>query len=275
MVRKILERCRVSLLSIDPWILAFLILLSIYILPIWVFKYFPSQDGPCHIYNSFILRHYNDPDYVFNEFYEIRRSPIPNWTSHASMMLLMYLVPPQMAEKILLTAYIVLMALSMLYLVNAVEAGRTRLAFIGFPFTYNYLLLMGFYNFSLSVALFMLSLGYWWKHFEAFSVRNMILLGSIFVLLYFCHPVSLVLALLSIAVMAVLSLAPRFARWRQILMSLLCMLPSVGLMLYYTTTRGTARGGEWELSRLWQYFIRNESLAYHSENQIGRTGALA
>ena len=93
------------------------------------------------------------------------------------MMLLMYLVPPLIAEKVLLTGYIVLMAASMLYLLNAVEDGRTPLVFIGFPFIYNYLLLMGFYNFSLSVALLMLVMGYWWKHFDTFGKKNMIVLG--------------------------------------------------------------------------------------------------
>jgi hypothetical protein len=126
------------------WSLAFLFLILVYVLPIWVFRYFPSQDGPCHIYNSFILRHYNDPEYVFNDFYDVRKAPIPNWASHASMMLLMYLVPPLIAEKLLLTGYIVLMAVAMLYLVNAVEGDRMPLVFPGFPFIYNYLFLMGF-----------------------------------------------------------------------------------------------------------------------------------
>jgi hypothetical protein len=199
---------------------------------------------------------------------------------------------------------------------NAVEVGRTPLVFIGFPFIYNYLLLMGFYNYSLSVALLMLVMGYWWKHSATFGVRDMAILGLLLVLLYFCHLVSLVLALFSIAAVAILSLAPKLIRWkraplsllcilllvefysvslivallilvigyrwkyfgafdrpkligwRQTSLSLLCMLPAIGLTLYYTETRGTAQSGSWELARLWQYFIRNESLAYYSKSQI-------
>jgi hypothetical protein len=249
--------------------LAFLFLTLVYVLPIWVFRYFPSQDGPCHIYNSFILRHYNDPEYVFNQFYDVRKAPIPNWASHASMTLLMYLVPPLIAEKLLLTGYIVLMAVSMRYLVNAVEGDRTPLVFLGLPFIYNYLFLMGFYNFSLGVALFMLSMGYWWKRFSAFNVKHAVVLGSLLVVAYFCHPVPLVLAVLSIVLVAALSLPHRFSRWKQALMSLLCTLPSLGLLFYYIQTRGTEQSpGSWTLARLWEYFIRNESLAYHSESQI-------
>jgi len=267
-MKKLLNNFRSYFASMDLWTLAFLALVIIYILPIWVFKYFPSQDGPCHIYNSFILKHYNDPDYVFNHFYEIRKSPVPNWASHFSMMLFMYLVPPLIAEKLLLTGYIVLMACSILYLLNAVEAGRTPLAFIGLPFIYNYLFLMGFYNYSLSVALLLLSVGYWWKHYDTFGMKNMLILGLILVALYFCHLVALALAMLSIMTIAILRLPPRFTRWKQALFSLLCMLPAGGLTYFYTRTRGTARSGVWAWEQLWRYFIQNESLAYYSQKQI-------
>ncbi|MFC1717147.1 hypothetical protein ACFL6S_26025 [Candidatus Poribacteria bacterium] len=252
----------------DLWTLAFILLTLIYILPIWILKYFPSQDGPSHIYNCFILKHYSDPDYVFNQFYEIRKSPIPNWTCHAFITFFMYLVPPLIAEKLLLTGYIVLMAVGMLYLLNAVEDRRKPLVLIGFPFIYNYILLMGFYNFSLGIGMLMLVIGYWWKHSDTFGVRNAIVLGLLLVALYFCHLVPLALAIFSIAVITLVCLPFRFARWKQTLFTFLCMLPAAGLTIYYTSTRGTERSGVWELSRLWQYFIRNESLAYHSESQI-------
>jgi len=257
-----------------------LFMVLLYILPIWVFKYFPSQDGPCHIYNSFIMRHYNDPDYVFNQFYEVRKSPIPNWASHFTMMLLMYIVPPPTAERLLLTGYIILMAASILYLLNASGKGRTPLAFIGLPFIYNYLFLMGFYNFCLSVALLIFSVGYWWKHFYSFSLKNAAILSLLLVLLYFCHLVPLVLALFSIAVISVLSLPSRFRVWKQFILSLLCMLPSIGLSIFYLKTRGMAQNAAaWTLKQHWLYFVRNESLAYYSQSQIllGKivTGAFA
>ena len=255
--------------SLNVWTLVFASVLLIYILPIWVFKYFPSQDGPCHIYNSFILKHYNDPHYEFSKYYNITKAPIPNWASHISMMLMMYLVPPLIAEKLLLTGYVLLMALSMLYLVNSEGKGRTPLVFIGFPLIYNYLFLMGFYNFSLSVALFILVMGYWWKHFRDLSLKKAGILAFLLVLVYFCHLVSLVLAIFSIGMISAFSLLPRFRRWREVLLTLASMLPSVILALYYVSTRGMAESaGTWTLQRLWQYLIRNESLAYYSPSQI-------
>ena len=267
-MRKMLEYCRSRLPSANLWTLALLVMLLLHILPIWVFKYFPSQDGPSHVYNSFILRHYSDPEYRFNEFYDVKISPIPNWMSHASMMLLMYVVPPLIAEKMLLTGYVILMALGMLYLLNAVEKGRTPLVFIGFPFIYNFSLLVGFYNSSLSMAMLMPVIGYWWKHFKTFGVRNMIILALLLVVMYFCHLVFLVAALFSIATIAILSLVPKFTRWKQTSLSLLSTLPAIGLIFYYIRMAGATLGDTGEASRLWKYFIRNESLAYYHQSQI-------
>jgi hypothetical protein len=181
----------------------------------------------------------------------------------------MYLFPPLITEKILLTGYILLMAFSILYLLNAVEDDRTYLTFIAFPFIYNYLFLMGFYNFSLGVAIFMLALGYWWRNFDSFSMKNAVILGILLIALYFCHPLPLSLAMFCIAAIGLLSLSTKFTRWKRFMLSLISMIPAGGLILYYVLTRGTDKTpGTWTLDRMWEYFIRNESVAYHSESQL-------
>ena len=253
----------------DRWILAFILLVILYLLPIWIFEYFPTQDGPSHIYNSFILKHYNDPNYVFNEYYDIRKEPVPNWASHIVMTLLMYIVPPLIAEKIFLTGYVIVTAVSMLYFVNVIGNKRTPLSFIGFPFIYNYLFLMGFYNFSLGLAIFMIAIGYWWKYFDSFGIKNTIILSLLLVSLYFCHPLPLILAFFSIGIMSIIIFLSKFSRWKQILLVFISTLPSLCLTLYYIATKGTDQSlGGWTIDRLWQYFIQNESIAYHSEKQL-------
>jgi hypothetical protein len=39
---------------------------ALYLAPMWLFKYFPSQDGPSHLDNAFMLAHYHDPQNVFS-----------------------------------------------------------------------------------------------------------------------------------------------------------------------------------------------------------------
>ena len=140
------------------------VLIVIYLLPIWLFPYFPTQDGVSHVYNSQILTEYSNPEYEFRDYYEINWYPFPNWLSHFSLAMLMFVFPPLIAEKIFLSLYVILFPLAIYYFLNAVQRGRYALVILSFTFIYNYLFLMGFYNFAVSVPLFLLALGYWWKH---------------------------------------------------------------------------------------------------------------
>ena len=153
------------------WLLIGVLIIA-YLLPIWSFPYFPTQDGVSHVYNSHILTEYNDPEYQFRDYYEINWYPFPNWLSHASLVVLMFLFPPLIAEKIFLSLYVILFPLAIYYFLNAVERDRHALVILSFTFIYNYLLLMGFYNFAVSVPLFFLALGYWWKHKDEMNVKR-------------------------------------------------------------------------------------------------------
>jgi len=253
----------------DSFLWIFLVLVVLYILPVWIFDYFPTQDGPSHIYNSFILKHYNDPDYIFNQYYDLQIKPFPNWTSHVILTMLMFCVTPLIAEKILLTTYIMLMSFSMLYMVHSVDSKGRILAFLGFPFIYNYIFLMGFYNFSIGLAIFILILGYCWVHITSFNAVNMVILSLLLLILYFCHPVPLVLALLSIATIGLVNLLMGASTLKNVLMCFICTLPSTGLILYFVQTSGTGWNTKtYSLSYLWHYFFWNESLAYHSPSQL-------
>jgi hypothetical protein len=73
-------------------------LLVAHLLPLWVFKYFPSQDGASHIYNAYLLKEYNNPAmYKVRECFELNLTLFPNWFSHALMAGLMFLVSPLVA----------------------------------------------------------------------------------------------------------------------------------------------------------------------------------
>lgn len=59
-----------------------------------------------------------------------------------------------------------LMATALLYLTTAVQKDTKPLAFLGFPFIYNGLFVMGFYNYALSIGLMLISIGYWWRNVQ-------------------------------------------------------------------------------------------------------------
>ena len=188
------------------------VLIVVYLLPIWVFTYFPTQDGVSHVYNSQILTEYNNPDYQFRDYYEINWYPFPNWLSHFSLAVLMLVFPALIAEKIFLSLYVILFPLAIYYFLNAVQRGRHALVILSFTFVYNYLFLMGFYNFAVSVPLFFLALGYWWKHKDEMNRNRIILLNLLIVITYFAHLISYAFILFSIALLALLHFRRDFKR---------------------------------------------------------------
>ena len=49
-----------------------IVMLVLHLLPVWGFKYFPTQDGASHIYNSYVVKEYHN-----HENYRLPRSLRP------------------------------------------------------------------------------------------------------------------------------------------------------------------------------------------------------
>ena len=184
--------------SIRRWLsdtdnIVLVILVAVLLIPIWWFQYFPSQDGPDYLQNANIIRSYNDPDFqIVREYYVINKSLTPNWAVHLILAGLMSLVAPLIAEKILLTGYVILLPLSARYALVAIEPRSRFLAVLALPFIYNAPFHSGFYSFSYSLALFFVVVGYWLKHRDSINLGNAFKLSILVILLYFTHPTSFV-----------------------------------------------------------------------------------
>ncbi|MBM3240006.1 hypothetical protein FJZ31_27280 [Candidatus Poribacteria bacterium] len=239
-------------------------LIILHILPIWIFKYFPSQDGPSHIHNSYVLKALQqEQSTLLRECYKLNLTLFPNWVSHPFMAALMYLFPPLVTEKILLSIIISLLPLSIFYFLDAVHQGKNLYGFLGFLFSYHYLLHMGFYNFSLSVPLFFFALGYFMKNKEEMSLDKVALLNLLSILIYFCHIVTYILLILSLTLLSVTSF---HRKPRRILGLLFYMLPLYFIMANYLLSSSTGQTHNyWNKSQLWNYFINTKSLVYYTD----------
>ena len=235
------------------WALLIGVLIIAYLVPIWLFPYFPTQDGVSHVYNSQILMEYNNPAYQFRDYYEINWYPFPNWLSHFSLAVLMFIFPPLIAEKIFLSLYVILFPLAISYFLSAVQRGRHALVVLSFTFVYNYLFLMGFYNFAVSVPLFFLALGYWWKHKDEMNRNRILLLNLLIVITYFAHLISYAFILFSIALLALFHFRRDFKR---ILMTGCYLIPAAVLLLVYLPTSDLLAGEppEFGFERLGELF---------------------
>ena len=148
--------------SLTPQVLLLVFLVVLHLFPIWIFTYFPTQDGSSHIYNSNVLKEYHKhTNYRLREIYSLNLLLFPNWSSQMIMTAFMHIVPPIICGKIVVSLSIGLLPLAFLYFLYGIDQRRMNfgLGLVGFIFSYHYLLHMGFYNFSLSLPMFFFSLG--------------------------------------------------------------------------------------------------------------------
>jgi hypothetical protein len=193
----------------NPETVLFWALLVLHLLPVWIFSYTPTQDGPGHQALTAILRQYDLPSAgLLRQYYLPNREALPNWLIFFLMGRVLGFMAVPMAEKVVLTAYVLLLPLSARYALRAVDPGAGFLAVLAFPFVYNYLFNMGFFNFCWSLAAFLFTTGYWLKHAERMSPARTALLALLVLWVYFCHPVTL-----AVTVAVLLTLAG----WRMLL----------------------------------------------------------
>jgi hypothetical protein len=247
---------------IDPDNLLLAVLLLLHVAPLWWFPYFPSQDGPAHLENATILREFGRPDITrWHDFYTINPYPEPNWVTHLVLAGLLFVVPALIAEKVLLTGYLVLLPFSVRYALHAVRPGSEFLALLSLPLLHNLFYHMGFYNFCYSLPVFFYVVGYWMRHQDRFTLRNALVLALLALLLYFCHLVSLVTACVAIALLATwLTLLDvrgqdrgvlGRAVWSRVVLPGCAFVPAVLLTLLFLGRRGGPSGQAMSWTELW------------------------
>jgi hypothetical protein len=150
--------------------------------------------------------------------------------------------------------------------VGAVRPEERWLAFLAFPFAWNQMFQLGFYNFALSLALFPWILGCWWRHREAPSLRFALKINLLLWLCYFSHILSFVLALAAIGVLWLATL--RRETWRRHLLHVLILLPQVPLPVwFFLQNTGREIPASWSWRRLTRYFANLQVLVTLSDGQ--------
>ncbi len=169
-------------------------LLALYLVPVWAFAYLPTQDGPSHLANADILLHYGASPARAEELFEVRAEFLPNWSSHLLLAGLFLVFPPLVAEKLLVTLYVVGFAAGFRYFLGGFSPRTRPLSWLGLLFVYNRCFWMGFYNCCLSLALFWLIFGWCVRRRGTLRLEHTVVLMLLFTLAYFTHLVGFVLA---------------------------------------------------------------------------------
>jgi hypothetical protein len=170
------------------------LLVVLYLLPVWIYAYAPTQDGPAHLANALILKNLAAGQTRYHEFFAIRWEPLPNWTTHLVLAGLLCVFPPLLAHKALVSLYVLGFAWSFRYFLASFGRNTLLLAPAGLLFVYNRCFLTGFYNYCLSLIAFWIILGYVIRRRDRFGLSSAAVLMAFFWLAYFTHLLGYVLA---------------------------------------------------------------------------------
>lgn len=173
-------------------IFASLTLMSL--VPIWLCTYIPTLDGPLHLANAKILESlllHNDA--LFSQYFMIMRGSYTNYAEPLLLIALYRFSSILVAEKILLSLYIILLPLSARYAIASINSTNMFLSLLMFPFVYNCTFNYGFYGFVLSLPFFFIAIGFWYQHRASLSTISVIILATIILLSYLFHPLTFIM----------------------------------------------------------------------------------
>jgi hypothetical protein len=227
-----------SRIARHPETVAFGALALLYVLPLWSFRYLPTQDGPSHLDNAQILKDYGDPGAGYQPFYEIRPDPLPNLTSHLLLVGLLYVAPPLWAEKILVSLYVLGFAAAFRYFLGAFGDRCRPLSWAGLLLVYDRCFWMGFYNYCLALVLLWLILGFCLRQRQGSQLHHALVLMALFTVAYFTHLMVFLLAVIGAAAAA---LAAHRRRVLSLGLVLLAALPAACLAMDYFEQTGFFR----------------------------------
>lgn len=158
----------------------FYLLVFLNLIPLFTGTFFPTLDGPAHLYNArLILDLISGSSSSVNQFFQLNEL-VPNLTGHAINAVFLAVLPPHLAEKLFLVLYAIGLPWSFRYLLASSQSTNVIFSFLILPFVYSYLFLLGFYNFSISLIFMFLSIGYWLRlgsnirSFSAFIILSLL-----------------------------------------------------------------------------------------------------
>lgn len=151
----------------------------------WIFmpRCFVSLDGWAHLQTARIL--INGPD---GSLFCANPATVPNQTAYRILGALQAVLPPLLAERVLLALIILMLGVGTWMLARAHGKGNP-LVLLVLPFTYNYLLLLGFHNFLLGLGLALLFAALWMRARRlTWTTLGLYVLASF--LLFYTHPMA-------------------------------------------------------------------------------------
>ena len=189
--------------SIRTSFIYYLVLLALHIGLLWWRPYFPTQDGPSHLYNLLILHDLLNGGKEWGPFFTHHLRPVPNLGFHIVAYPLLGFFSPLILEKLFVSIYIVLMGVSVPIFLRAFDRQIFPFAFLVFPAVFNFNLFMGFYSYVIAVPLFLMAISFAWKIRNTSACYKFVCLNLAGFILFYCHLIPFVFFLISLTAASV------------------------------------------------------------------------
>lgn len=186
-------------------VVLFFCVLTVYLFPVICFKYFPTVDGPAHLYNAKIISElWWGNTSLYEQFFKFNAEPVPNWTGHFISVIAGLVFPYWFVEKIIVLLITVGIPFSMWYLARSTGVVPGWKLFLTLPFIYSVIIYLGFFNYLLSVILFFFIIARIIRWDDDFNKRNFMELIMLSTILYFTHVLCFVFALMFVCIYTLL-----------------------------------------------------------------------
>ena len=255
-----------------PFSAVWIVLSVLFLLPVVFTDHLPIQDIPTHLA---IIKTLADQDATpgWDEHFEDRLSLRPYVTYYASGVQLARWFGADVANRILLAIYLLLLPLSFLSLVLAVDRSRRWVGVLGFLLVYSDLYLLGFTNYMLSVpmVLFASAVALRLARHDVGGYRLVALLAVLALLIYFTHPFSLAVLLLILATLLCFSIR----RWRRLVWVGGALAPAVLILTVWLLREGTQPGFvRFPLGFKLEYLLRTPVMVLENPDNLALYGAV-
>ena len=212
--------------------LFFSLLLTGHIILIWVLPYFPTQDGPSHIYNLAILNDLVHDGKVWSKYYTMNFRLVPNLGFHMIAFPLLQIWSPMVTEKIFITIYIILLGSGYLYFLHSFEKPLFPFAYFVLPAIFNFTLLMGFYSYIIAIPIYMVGLAIQWRIRNSNTITRFLIINIFGVLLFLFHLIPFCLYIISTLLILWVNIEPNLTT-KHFLKHLILILPCILILLFY------------------------------------------
>jgi hypothetical protein len=247
---------------------------------VFSFNIYHTLDGPGHLHNSNLLLKILSGDELINAYYRINPIPDGNWTGIAVLAIFNTLFPATKALSFFLFTYFLGMAFSYRYLIKSVAKTFHPVNYIIFPFFDNSCLSIGLYNFSTSLIVLFIILGFWIRNYNRMNAVKWIGFSLLLIFLYFSHFLSFVFFGICLISFIIYDEVVKYFQLKKIdwismlnrvVKIALAALPTLVLALIYvlsisSTVASGDRDDPEEITLLQNFFYVRPLILFHVEN---------